>query len=375
LEAAGCPAMPELAEIFRAYGPRYLEEFADRMPPSHHRAFQDIKECRTESLGGRLFQCDRCGQLHYAYYSCRNRHCPKCHGKDTQSWLDRCREALLPVTYFHLVFTLPQELREIVRANQKVLLSILCRAAAYSLMKLAFDPHYVGGTIGILAVVHTWTRAMIYHPHVHLLATGGGLAKDGDRFVFSKESFLVPVTALTEIFRAKFIELARSALPEVKFPQSVWSKKWVVYSKPTVCGAERVLNYLARYVHRVAITNSRVLSMDDGLIRFRYKDSRQRMWKIMTLQASEFIRRFLQHVLPWGFHKVRYYGILAPSNRHLLGKAKELLADQSVSPTDHRQNDPRDPSQAEVQPMLCPSCKIGHLFFIGTVAPKERSPP
>jgi len=367
--------MPELAEIFRAYGPRYLEEFADRMPPSHHRALRDIVDCRTEGSGGRLFQCDRCGALHYAYHSCRNRHCPKCHAKDTQSWLDKCREALLPVTYFHLVFTLPRELREIVRSHQKVLPGILCQAAAYSLMKLALDPHFVGGTIGILAVVHTWTRALIYHPHVHLLATGGGLSKDGSRWLSARPGFLVPVSALSAIFRARFMELARSALPDVKFPRSVWSKSWVVYSKPSVCGAEKVLAYLARYVHRVAITNGRILSMDDGLIRFSYKDCREKMWKTMTLKATEFIRRFLQHVLPWGFHKVRYYGILAPSNRHLLGKAKELLADQSVSPTETGQEGPKDPSQAQAQPMLCPYCKIGHLFFIGRVAAKERSPP
>jgi len=367
--------MPELAEIFKAHGPKYLEEFKDRMLPGHRRALQDIVDCRTEALGGRLFQCDRCAELYYAYHSCRNRHCPKCHGKDTQRWLDKCRETLLPVMYFHLVFTLPQELREIVRAHQKVLLGILCQAAACSLMKLAMDPHYVGGTIGILAVLHTWTRALIYHPHVHLLATGGGVSKEQDRFLFSRKGYLVPVEALTVIFRAKFMELARSALPDVKFPRSIWRKEWVVYSKASVCGAEKVLAYLARYVHRVAITNSRILSMEDGRVGFRYKDSRERTWKTMTLAASEFIRRFLQHVLPRGFHKVRYYGILAPSNRHLLAKAKELLADAARSRVSPAGDGSNGASQAQVQPMPCPSCKIGHLFFIGRVAPKGRGPP
>lgn len=163
--------MPELAEVFRQFGPQYLKRFQDRMLPSHIRALRDISACRTEALGGHVFQCDECATLHYAYHSCKNRHCPKCHGTDTRNWLEKWREKLLPVLYFHLVFTLPKELREIVRAHQKVLLGILCRAAAYSLMKLASDPHFVGGAIGILAVVHTWTRAMVYHPHAHLLAT------------------------------------------------------------------------------------------------------------------------------------------------------------------------------------------------------------
>jgi hypothetical protein len=242
-------------------------------------------------------------------------------------------------------------------------------------MKLALDPHFVGGTVGILAVVHTWTRALIYHPHVHILATGGGLSTDGKRFLHSREGFLVPVTALTEIFRARFMELARSALPEVEFPRSVWSRKWVVYSKPSVCGAEKVLTYLARYVHRVAITNSRILSMSDDGVTFRYKDSREKKWKIMTLGAQEFIRRFLQHVLPRGFHKVRYYGILAPSSRHLLAKAKELLGDPSPSQPTPAGDGPKDTSATEGQPMLCPACKTGHLFFIATLVPRERSPP
>lgn len=367
--------MAELAEILRLYGPDYLEQFGDRMPPGHRRAMRDIVDCRTEALGGHVFQCDRCGEVHYAYHSCRNRHCPQCHGNDTLNWLDKCRRILLPVMYFHLVFTLPEELREIVRSHQIVLLSILAQAAAYSLMKLALDPRYVGGTLGILAVVHTWTRAMIYHPHVHLLATGGGLSRDGERFLLAREGFLVPVTALTEIFRAKFMELARSALPEVKFPQSVWSKNWVVYSKPSVCGVEKVLSYLARYVHRVAITNGRILSIADGKVTFRYKDSREKTWKTMTLQACEFIRRFLQHVLPKGFHKVRYYGILAPSNRRLLEKARQLLSDSTISRTASDEDEPDHASSPQIHTMVCPSCKVGRLFLVGRLAPKGRSPP
>jgi hypothetical protein len=295
--------MPELAEVFRQFAPRYLKRFQDRMLPSHIRALRDISACRTEALGGHVFQCDECATLHYAYHSCKNRHCPKCHGTDTRNWLEKWREKLLPVLYFHIVFTLPKEPREIVRAHQKVLLGILCRAAAYSLMKLASDPHFVGGAIGILAVVHTWTRAMVYHPHAHLLATGGGILPDGTRWLSARRGFLVPVTALSKIFRAKFMELARSALPGVIFPKSPWSKEWVVYTKPTVYGTEKVLSYLARYVHRVAITNGRIISIENGRIQFRYKDSREKIWKTISLEAMEFIRRLLQHVLPRGFHK------------------------------------------------------------------------
>ncbi len=339
------------------------------------RAMRDIVECRTESLGGHVFECDQCATLHYAYHSCRNRHCPKCDAKSTARWLDKCRQSLLPVRYFHIVFTLPRELREIVRMHQKVLLSVLCQAAAHSLMKLALDPRYVGDKIGVLAVVHTWTRAMIYHPHVHMLATGGGVSPDGARFLFARRGFLVPVKALSPIFRAKFVELARKALPQLKFPQSIWNKNWVVYGKSTLHGVEKVVSYLARYIHRVAITNRRIISIEDGKVQFRYKDSREKIWKTMLLPASEFIRRFLQHVLPQGFHKVRYYGILAPSNRHLLSKAKAILEDSTGNQSGSDEHESKDAPCIHNEPKRCPSCKKGVLIFIGTVPRKGRSPP
>lgn len=367
--------MPKLAEIFRLFGPRYLERFEGRMLPSHQRALGDIMDCRTEPLGGHVFQCAQCAEVHYAYHSCCNRHCPQCGGKGALKWLEKCRNRLLPILYFHLVFTLPKELRELVRAHQKVLLGVLCQAAAASLMKLALDPKYVGGTVGILAVVHTWTRAMIYHPHVHLLATGGGISPDGTRWLSSRKGFLVPVEALSGIFRAKFMELARKALPQVQFPQSVWNKKWVVYSKPSVFGAEKVVSYLARYVHRVAITNRRILSVEDESVRFRYKDSRDKTWKVMTLTAMEFMRRFLQHVLPQGFHKVRYHGILAPSNRHLFEEAKELLKVPPIEQVSSSGDEPKDTPSPQPPLKLCPSCKTGILFLIATLPRRQRGPP
>lgn len=362
-----------LAEIFREHAESYLTRYGERILPSHRRALSDIVRCRTEALGGQLFQCTQCGQRHYVYHSCRNRSCPRCHGTQTQDWLEARRRELLPVTYFHLVFTLPKELRDLVRSHQEALLSALLRAASSALMKLARDPHYLGGQIGILAVVHTWTRAMVYHPHVHCLVPGGALSPDG-RWLPARKRFLVPVTALSEIFRAKFMELARKALPEVGFPSSVWKTPWVVYAKPSVQGAEQVLRYLARYVHRIAITNDRIVSTENGRVRFRYLDSRDRRWKTMELEALEFLRRYLQHVLPRGFHKVRYYGLLAPANRHRLETIKTLLADANPQPQ-ARPDNLSSNSVPAGDPLRCPYCTTGTLVWVARILPCGRSPP
>jgi len=369
--------MPEIADIFRRYGAEYLERFGAAMLPSHFRALRDLAECRTESFGGHLAVCDHCGIWRYSYHSCRNRSCPKCHGNDTDRWLNERRRELLPVSYFHLVFTVPKELHGLIRTHQRVLYAILIRAAASSLMDLARDPRYVGGTIAVLCVLHTWTRAMVYHPHVHCLVPGGGLSNEGRSWLPARKRFLVPVRALSEIFRAKFMELARRALPDQMFPESVWHTPWVVYSKPTIQGADKVLMYLARYVHRIAITNNRILSVNDDTVTFRYKDSRKRRWTIMTLSALEFIRRFLQHVLPAGFHKVRFYGLLAPGSRGRLPQIRELLL--STSPPNPHQTTSatpdRQPAQAQVKPSTCPQCQVGSLVVVLFVPFRRRAPP
>lgn len=362
-----------LAEIFRQYRETYLARYGQRILPSHRRALSDIIQCRTEALGGQVFQCGQCGKLHYAYHSCRNRSCPQCHGTQTLEWLNARSQELLPVPYFHLVFTLPKELRDLVRTQQEALLSALMRAAGYGLMKLARDPRYVGGKIGILAVLHTWTRAMIYHPHVHCLVPGGGVSPDG-QWLAARKGFLVPVTALSEIFRAKFMELARKSLPDVRFPDSVWKSPWVVYAKPSVQGADKVLSYLARYVHRIAITNNRILSTANGQVSFRYKDSRDKRWKTMTLTALEFMRRYLQHVLPRGFHKVRYYGLLAPANRHQLEKIKTLLADPNAQLQASPGEATADPLPS-LDALRCPYCATGTLIWVARISPCGRSPP
>jgi hypothetical protein len=297
--------MPEVADVFRYDGPAYQERFGADLLPSHRRAMDDLIPCRTEALGGHLLQCDHCGQEHYAYHSCRNRNCPKCHRHDTEVWLAERRQALLPGPYLHVVLTLPQDLRELVRRHQKDLYDILLRAAAQALIKLAADPHYVGGLIGVLCVLHTWTRTLVYHPHVHGLVPAGGVSADRTEWRPARTSYLVPVHALAKLFRGLFLDLVRQERPDLTLPEVVWTKGWVVYCKPTTPGREQVLKSLGRYVHRIALTNHRLLSIADGPVCCRYQDAEDQRWKTMTLPAHEFIRRFLPHVLPQGFHKVR----------------------------------------------------------------------
>lgn len=364
--------MPELADIFRTHGRQYLDRFGDDILSSHKRAIGDIIDCRTEALGGHLVQCDHCSILDYAYHSCKNRSCPKCHGKDTQRWLDKRRFELLPVIYFHVVFTLPRELRRLVRKHQKVLYSVLIKAAAEALMKLAADPKYIGGKIGILSVLHTWTSANIFHPHAHCLVPGGGVSPDGNFWILSNNKFLVPVKALSPIFRAKFLEMAQDALPCLKLPKEVWEKDWVVHCKPTVQGADKVLQYLGRYVHRVAITNNRILKVENEEVTFRYKKTQKRKsrwvsyWDTMTLPVMEFMRRFLQHVPPKGFHKVRYYGLLSPANRPLLRQVQLLLAGDDRTKTDEKPEVGDNPAPCD-STRRCRHCGKGFMIVVATL--------
>jgi Zn ribbon nucleic-acid-binding protein len=369
--------MPELADIFRRYGSGYIDRFGARMPAGHQRAIRDIADCRTEVMGGHVVKCDRCQTLDYAYHSCKNRACPKCHANDASRWLEKRRAEMLECVYFHVVFTLPAELREIVRSRQKALYDILLRAAAYAMLKLAADPKYVGATIGMLAVLHTWTNAQLYHPHGHFLVPGIGVTPDG-RYRFSaRKKFLVPVKALSPIFRAKFMEMAREALPDVKFPAEVWQKDWVVYAKPAVQGSDKVLRYLARYVHRIAITNNRILSCDNGRVTFRYKQRRkekktwQSRWRTMTLPAEQFMARFLQHVPPRGFHKVRYYGLWSPANRDLLKRIQQRLQDKARIEDGPGAADEKGAVGTGCATGRCRFCKLGYMIVVGVI-PRER---
>jgi hypothetical protein len=303
--------------------------------------------------------------------SCKNRSCPARYESDRKSWLEKRKREQLPVPYYHAVFTVPKELHEIIRSHQKIFYALLMEAAALSLMKLAADPRYVAGKIGMLCVLHTWTRALVYHPHVHCLIPAGGLSYDNRYWLEARKTYLVPVRA---IFRATFIVLARRKLPETVFPRPIWNTPWVVYCKPCGHSTEKTLSYLARYVHQTAITNSRILSVERDKVTFRYKDSRECRWKTMTLEASEFIRRFLQHVLPRGFHKVRYYGILSPRNRNILEQIRRELTNKAET----RDAEPSNGDSNTKIPEsihLCPLCHKGYLISVMTLPRRWRAPP
>jgi hypothetical protein len=362
----------ELAEVVRMHGPRYLEQFGDCMPGNHKRALFAIAACRTESMGGHLEECDRhCGHFDYLYHSCKNRSCPKCHGADSQKWLIKRESELLPVSYFHLVFTLPAELREIVRSNQQTLYGALFDSAVSSLTRLGLDRKYAGGQLGMVAVLHTWTRAKEYHPHLHLLVPGGALDKDGT-WRPARRKFLVPVKALSPIFRAIFMKRARKALPTAAFPREVWEKDWVVFSRPTFKKTKKVLSYLSRYVYRVAITNNSIISLENDHVTFRYQNADTRQWKTMRLPALEFLRRFLQHVLPKGFHKVRYFGFLHPTNKVTLKRLQLMLWERDSN----RAEKPEQAMETGTEkPKLCPCCKEGIMVFVTWLPRRSRSPP
>jgi hypothetical protein len=371
--------MLELAEVFRLHGAAYRARFGARLLPSQVRAMRDIEACRTAYFGGHLKQCDHCGQKVFAYHSCRNRHCPKCHRDQTERWLQKQRARLLPCRYFLLTFTLPSELRPLARAHQKKLYGLLMRTAAAAVQKLALDRRYLGARIGCLGVLHTWTRALLYHPHVHLLVTAGGLSADSTQWIEPKNrTYLMPVEALSVIFRAKLCAALKKAklLPQAR-PQ-VWKKDWVVHCQPAGSG-QKVLDYLGRYVFRIAITNSRLEQIDHGQVTFRYRDSRSQKLRRLTLPALEFIGRFLQHVLPRGCAKLRYYGIWSSSCRRHLEQARALL---SPAPTPASGPLPATPAAPEpvaaaapLPSARCPHCRIGQLIVIEVLLPQRKFPP
>jgi hypothetical protein len=371
--------MPSIAAIVRQFGSAYLAQHRAEMLPSHRRALSDLGACRTATLGGHVAACDRCAYEHYVYHSCRNRSCTQCHDAATAAWLAARDGELLPVPYFHVVFTLPSELRALVRSHQRELLAALMTTAAESLQTLAADPHYVGGTLGILAVLHTWTRALIYHPHVHCLVPAGAVASDGaGTWRPARADFLVPVPALSARFRARFLAQVRRVLPHVILPSALWRTPWVVYCKPTVQGSGTVLRYLARYVHRVAITDARIVALGHDTVTFRYHasrdghDPRTAPWRTMTLGGDEFLRRFLQHVLPRGFHKVRYYGFWRPQAAGLRTSLQQQLA--PVAPRHSSPPTAESTTQGDTEWLRpCPRCALGMLRVVRRL-PRVRGP-
>ncbi len=366
--------MVELAEIVRNHGAAYVAKYGNKMLPSHKRALAAILSCRTEELGGHLYKCDDCDCAHhrYSYHSCKHPSCPKCHTADTKRWLDKRRSELLPVPYFHATATLPQGLRRIVRSNQRTLYPILMRTAAEALLTLGLDPKYVGGQLGILSVLHTWSRILDFHPHVHMLVPAGGVDKDGVFQPVKNRKYLVCEKAFSRIFRGKFMAAAKKALPKEKFPEELWKVDWVVKIKPPVRNPEKVLDYLGRYVHRIAISNSRIISLKDGMVTFRYQKSDTREWKTTSMPALEFLRKFLQHVLPDRFHKVRYFGLWSPGNKKRLRKIRQELREKKGIPDEPKEEAVSLPAAPDV---LCPCCRKGRLVIVETLPKKARSPP
>ncbi|UVC13920.1 IS91 family transposase [Mesorhizobium onobrychidis] len=355
----------EVADIFRAAGPAYRVAHAGQLSLQQFKVMSAIELCRTAALGGHVEACEDCGQRRIAYNSCRNRHCPKCQGSAARTWLAEREADLLPVGYFHVVFTLPAEVAEIAFHNKALVYDLLFKAASETMLTIAADPRHLGARIGITAVLHTWGSAMTHHPHVHMIVPGGGIAPDGSRWISSRQAFLLPVRVLGKLFRRLFLTrlialhdagqlaffgtLARLVERQafLRHLSPIRNKRWVVYAKAPFAGPEAVLAYLSRYTHRVAISNRRIIRLDESDVTFRYKDYRRPdadRQQVMTLATDEFIRRFLLHVLPRGFHRIRHYGLLASSARKgSLALARELLAaappatnDPSAEPDDFR---------------------------------------
>jgi hypothetical protein len=343
------------------------------MPVSHKVAMAAIEQCRTEALGGHVYNCERCQISQYSYHSCRNRHCPQCQHQAGEAWLARQQALLLPTPYFLVTFTLPEPLRKLARSNQKLMYDLLFRCRAAALQALAKDKHFVGGQIGMVGVLHTWGRDLSYHPHFHFLVPGGGLSADGQQWLKSRSTFLVHVRPLSKLFKAKF----RAALPKRDLfkavPYQLWQAAWVVHSQAVGTG-QAALKYLAPYIFRVALSNQRIVTMAEGKVTFRYTPSGQNKSKLCTLPAEEFMRRFLQHVLPKGFVKVRYYGLFAPGQRHRLKRARALLEAQAPAHPE------REPTAIEAEELsllpaerLCPEC--GRPMRCQKLKPHWLKPP
>jgi hypothetical protein len=367
----------ELADIFRQAGPAYRERFGDRMLPSHLHAMWDIEHCRTPALGGHVLECDHCHRQDYAYHSCRNRHCPTCQTDRARRWLETQRQLLLPCPYWLATVTLPAQLRSLARSHQRTVYDLLIREAATALLDLAADPKWIGGRTAVLAVLHTWTRAMVYHPHVHLLFPAGGLSPDGTAWVKPKSrKYLLPDYVLADRFRTRMRRALEKAGLLQLVPREVSTIRWVADVSPVGSG-DNALRYISRYLLRVAISNHRIERFDDGRVTFRWTDFQTRTIRRSTLDVDAFIARFLQHVLPSGFVKVRTYGLWASTCRPSLEAARSTLSNHpAVTPAARGRTEGSEerPASAHGEARLCPCCAIGHLRPIAVI-PRMRAPP
>lgn len=400
MPASAGPGRPvlEVADILRAHGQAYRA--AHPVSPQQAAVMRHLVQCRTAALGGHVDACDQCGFVRISYNSCRDRHCPKCQAIDRERWIEARLERVLPVEHFHVVFTLPQELNPLALRNQALLYSLLFKAASQTLLELAADPKRLGAQVGFTAILHTWGQNLLFHPHLHCVVTAGGLSADGQRWIPSRQDYLLPVKVLGRLFRGKFLaglqelyQAGRLALVGSTAPLAdrrvfaalrdrLYRTHWVVYAKPPFGGVDQVFRYLGRYSHRVAISNSRLLGLQDGVVAFRYKDYRDHhRWKVMHLTAEEFIRRFLLHVLPQRFIRIRHYGLLAGRNvDSKLRHCRSLLA--AAEPDRPVPDAPHVPSWQErleawtgQDPMRCPCCQ-GPLTrrLLGEPPPRPVSP-
>ena len=378
----------EVAEIFRDHGPAWRAANRGHISLEQMKVMSAIERCRTAALGGHVARCENqgCAYTVIAYNSCRDRHCPKCQAAASREWLAEREAELLPVAYFHVVYTLPARIADIAYQNKQVIYDLLFKAAAKTTITIADDPKHLGARIGLTAVLHTWGSAMTHHPHVHMIVPGGGLSQDRSRWVPCRPGFIMPVRVLSRLFRGVFLKILMQAHKANRlkffgnhtrladrrafaaFLGPLRKTKWVVYAKEPFAGPEPVLRYLARYTHRVAISNRRLVAADDGGVAFRWKDYRRdqpNRWQTMTLHPFEFIRRFLMHVLPKGFHRIRHYGLFANGNRAAnIARLRELL---SVPPVVEHADEQATSDDQRQLPCPCPRCG-GRMIIIETFA-------
>jgi hypothetical protein len=386
----------EVAQIFRQHGPAYRQ--SHRLSRNALRVMRAIELCRTAALGGHKDQCDHCGHLEISYNSCRNRHCPKCQTLRKEKWIEARSKDLLPIEYFHVVFTLPSELNPLVSMNRKVLYDLLFRSVSETLMELANDPKHLGAEIGSIGILHTWGQNLMDHPHLHCIVTGGGLSSDRSRWVASRKRFFIPVRVVSALFKGKFLDLLKKCFksgalrfpdrinhlspPEdfERFRRQLYHKKWVVYCKPPFDGVQGVLQYLGRYTHRIAISNHRLLTIRNGDVSFLWRDyADQNRQKIMTLKADEFIRRFLLHVLPSRFVRIRHFGMLANRKRKdSIDLCRKILGDIK---TETQQNTRIETWQEQlfricgIDVTLCPVCQKGRMWTVAPLLPLRCNSP
>jgi len=384
------PAL-EVADIVRAHGNEFPRAHAASLSARQKRVLRSIELCRTAALGGHLERCDQCGHERNAYNSCADRHCPKCQSLARAKWLEKRQAELLPCEYFHVVFTLPEPLAKLSLQNQRQMYNLLFRATAETLQTIAADPKHLGAQIGFFCILHTWGQTLTAHPHLHCVVPGGGIALDGQRWIACRPGFFLPVKVLSRRFRnvyLRYLEQAYAAgklqfhgdleqLTDTKsftrYLAALAEIEWVVYAKPPFGGPERVLDYLGRYTHRIAISNNRLIELKDGKVTFAYKDYKHaQRQKVMTLSAGEFLRRFLMHVLPDGFQRIRHYGLLG--NRHRtenLARCRELLG--VVAPTTELQRDYRERYRQLTgeDPLRCPRCRIGQMLRIAVLPAQD----